>query len=87
MPHIQEAMASIDDEVLFLWAMYVLPGLDSWTSPKGQIELVGDAAHTLPPTAGQGANMAFKDGQTLGLILASVGKKITLGAALHPGRI
>lgn len=83
LPQIRQAIASIDDDELFLWAMYVLPELESWTSPKSKIVLVGDAAHAFPPTAGQGANMAFEDGYTLGLVLAAVGDKILLEEALQ----
>lgn len=83
LPNVQGAMAAIENDDLFLWAMYVLPKLDSWTSPKSKIVLVGDAAHAFPPTAGQGANMAFEDGYTLGLVLASVGENISLETALR----
>lgn len=83
LPHVRGAMAQVGDDDLFLWAMYVLPELDSWTSPKSKIVLVGDAAHAMPPTAGQGANMAFEDGYTFGLVLAAVGERITLEAALR----
>lgn len=57
--------------------------LESWTSQQGKIVLIGDAAHAMPPTAGQGANMAFEDGYTLGMGLASVSDKISLGSALQ----
>lgn len=32
--------------------------------------LVGDAAHAMSPTSGQGASQAFEDAQTLSLLLA-----------------
>lgn len=82
LPQIQLAITNLEDDNLFLWPMYVLPELESWTSPKSRIVLVGDAAHAMPPTAGQGANMAFEDGYTLGLTLALVGEKVSLDAAL-----
>jgi 2-polyprenyl-6-methoxyphenol hydroxylase-like FAD-dependent oxidoreductase len=36
--------------------------LKSW---NGRVTLIGDAAHTMPPFGGNGANTAFKDVKTL----------------------
>ena len=43
---------------------YIAPG----------IVLIGDAAHTIHPLAGQGVNLGFKDAQALGNILQEAGK-------------
>lgn len=83
LPYIQTAAAKLQDDDLFLWPMHVLPELQSWTSKQGKIVLIGDAAHAMPPTVGQRANMAFEDGLTLGLVLAPVSDKIKLGSALQ----
>lgn len=40
---------------------------------RGRVVLVGDAAHTCPPTLAQGAAMAFEDGVVLGEMLVSAG--------------
>ena len=45
---------------------HVLPA--PWN--RGRVVLVGDAAHTCPPTLAQGAAMAFEDGAVLGELLA-----------------
>lgn len=48
----------------------------TWTTPElpkwgdGRIFIVGDAAHALQPTSGQGTSQAFEDVQTLTLLLA-----------------
>jgi 2-polyprenyl-6-methoxyphenol hydroxylase-like FAD-dependent oxidoreductase len=44
---------------------FKVPELSSWSSDSGRIIVMGDAAHAMPPTGGQGAAMAFEDALTL----------------------
>jgi 2-polyprenyl-6-methoxyphenol hydroxylase-like FAD-dependent oxidoreductase len=54
------------DQVNYTWFEYhVLP--DPWN--RGRVVLVGDAAHTCPPTIAQGAAMAFEDAAVLADVL------------------
>ena len=46
----------------------VMPELPTWG--KNGIVLVGDAAHAMTPTTGQGASQGLEDAQTLSLLLA-----------------
>lgn len=62
---VHRASENIDKDTLTLWPYYRVPKLKSWTSPSGRVVLIGDAAHAMPPTGGQGAAMAFEDAITL----------------------
>ncbi|KAK0701242.1 hypothetical protein B0H67DRAFT_524238 [Lasiosphaeris hirsuta] len=55
-------------EVESIYPTWVLPDLPHWG--ENGIVLVGDAAHAMSPTTGQGASQALEDGQTLALLLA-----------------
>ena len=69
-PLVQSVLGKIDRETLSLWAYYVVPKLESWTSSEGKVVILGDAAHAIPPTAGQGASQAFEDTYTFALLAA-----------------
>ncbi|KAI0405699.1 FAD/NAD(P)-binding domain-containing protein [Xylaria palmicola] len=56
-----------DVEVDLLLPTFVTPLLPTWE--KGGCVLVGDAAHALQPSSGQGASMALEDCETLALLL------------------
>ena len=48
----------------------MVPKLDTWASKHSRVVILGDAAHAIPPTAGQGVKQAFEDVCTCALILA-----------------
>ncbi|KAI5369622.1 Putative FAD-binding domain, FAD/NAD(P)-binding domain superfamily [Septoria linicola] len=52
------------------WKIAELPDLPKWSSPGGRIILLGDAAHAMPPYAGQGAAMAMEDAIVLSTLLS-----------------
>lgn len=53
-----------------LWQLRDLPPLKTWT--KGRVILIGDAAHAMLPTQGQGASQAVEDAESLGAMFESV---------------
>lgn len=67
---VQSAVADIPLDKINLWPFYVVPKLDTWASDKSRVVILGDAAHAIPPTAGQGINQAFEDVFTYSLVLA-----------------
>lgn len=55
-------------EIQSIYPTWVLGELPNWG--ENGIVLVGDAAHAMDPTTGQGASQALEDSQTLALLLA-----------------
>ena len=56
--------------VLGPWPLYDLQDLPRWS--KGRVCLVGDAAHAMSPSAGQGASLAMEDAMVLAMCLRDV---------------
>lgn len=52
-----------------VWPFFVVPRLERWASPARRVVILGDAAHALPPSAGQGISQAFEDVYMLALLL------------------
>ncbi|CRG82716.1 hypothetical protein PISL3812_00060 [Talaromyces islandicus] len=71
---VQNAVSHIPKEKINLWPFYVVPKLDTWVSRGSRVVILGDAAHAIPPTAGQGVNQAFEDVYTFAGVFASLSK-------------
>ena len=56
-------------ETLYIWPFMRMPRFDRWYSKTGRVVIVGDAAHAVPPSSGQGFNQALEDVYTLTLVL------------------
>ena len=67
---VQSTLGNIPLNTLTIWPFYTLPRLPNWGSPNGKVVVLGDAAHAIPPTAGQGVNQAFEDVYMLSLLLS-----------------
>ncbi|KAH7413462.1 kynurenine 3-monooxygenase [Cadophora sp. MPI-SDFR-AT-0126] len=80
---VQSAMENMMLDRLSIWPYYVVPHLDTWSSPKKRVVILGDAAHAIPPTAGQGASQAFEDVFSLALLLSKIGGDVKWDAALE----
>lgn len=77
---VQSALDNVPLDTLAIWPYYVVPKLDSWFSKR--VIILGDAAHAIPPTAGQGASQGFEDAFTLAALLPRVTSKLPLDKAL-----
>ena len=77
---VQSAIEGAPVDKMGIWAFYGIPPLPRWASESNRVVIVGDSAHAIPPTAGQGVNQAFEDVTTLAALLAGTDK---LGPALQ----
>jgi salicylate hydroxylase len=53
-----------------LWQLRDLDPLDTWV--RGRVILIGDAAHAMLPTQGQGASQAIEDAEALGAFFSNI---------------
>ncbi|CAD0093891.1 unnamed protein product [Aureobasidium mustum] len=74
------ATEDIPHEHTNIWPFYVIPELDSWSSDNRRVLLVGDSAHAVPPSSGQGISQAVEDVVMLAILLGKGrGEKKDLG--------
>ncbi|PMD24549.1 putative salicylate hydroxylase [Hyaloscypha hepaticicola] len=71
---VQNAVSSIPHGKINVWPFYVVPKLDKLTSEKRRVIILGDGAHAIPPSAGQGINQAFEDVYMFALLLGQADK-------------
>ena len=70
-PHtVQSALRHVRQDSLTIWPCYTVPKSNSWASPDERVIILGDAAHALPPSAGQRVSQVFEDGFTLAAFLS-----------------
>ena len=65
-PFIREIVGKA--EVNYIYPTWTMPTIPVWA--KDSVVLIGDAAHALTPTTGQGASQCLEDAQTFALLLA-----------------
>ncbi|KAF2809442.1 FAD/NAD(P)-binding domain-containing protein, partial [Mytilinidion resinicola] len=81
-PTAQSALNNVPENTLSIWPYYVVPKLERWFSPGKRVIILGDAAHAIPPTAGQGASQGFEDSFTLAALLPRLAANLPLDKAL-----
>ena len=79
----RSAIESVTAENLNIWPFYLAPKLQRWMSATGRIVIIGDAAHAIPPSAGQGVNQAVEDSYMLALVLSKISHQIPMARALE----
>ncbi|KAI9685153.1 MAG: hypothetical protein M1822_004740 [Bathelium mastoideum] len=79
---VQAQVSTPEAHFVNVWPFYTVPKMDRWHSSTGRVVMIGDAAHAIPPSAGQGANQAFEDSYSLAMLLANLDAKVSLLDAL-----
>ncbi|KAL4815053.1 hypothetical protein BDW67DRAFT_186103 [Aspergillus spinulosporus] len=64
----QNAVSDLQTSKINIWPFYIVPKLERWSSQHNRVIILGDAAHAIPPSAGQGINQAFEDVFTFALV-------------------
>ncbi|ETN43911.1 uncharacterized protein HMPREF1541_11042 [Cyphellophora europaea CBS 101466] len=59
-------------DTLYLWPFMRMAKLERWFSHQGNVIIMGDAAHALPPSSGQGVNQTLEDVYVLTRVLELV---------------
>ncbi|KAK6595977.1 kynurenine 3-monooxygenase [Botrytis cinerea] len=77
---VHNAVSKISHDKINVWPFYIVPKLDNWVSENRRVVILGDAAHAIPPSAGQGINQAFEDVYIFALLLAKSDKGDTQNA-------
>lgn len=72
---VQNAVSHIPHDKINVWPFYIVPKLENWASKQRRMVILGDAAHAIPPSAGQGINQAFEDVYIFALLLGKVGEE------------
>lgn len=73
---VQHFPADLMDFEVIDWASFPLTRMHANHYVKGNVVLVGDAAHCINPLAGQGVNLGFKDVQALVAVVAKNQKNL-----------
>lgn len=50
----------------------MLADLEHFLSPLGRVIIAGDAAHTIPPSVGQGGSISLEDAETLAITISNM---------------
>ncbi|KAH8594830.1 hypothetical protein B0O99DRAFT_165061 [Bisporella sp. PMI_857] len=70
---VKSSIENIDESTINIWPFRALPALERWASENyRRVIILGDAAHAVPPTTGQGASQAFEDVFSLALLVAKL---------------
>ena len=79
---VKTGLKGLKRHTLNIWAYYMIPRLDRWASTDERVVLVGDGAHAIPPTIGQGATQGLEDVFSFAMLLGRLPRGAAWGKAL-----
>ncbi|KAF7181306.1 hypothetical protein CNMCM7691_000524 [Aspergillus felis] len=71
---LEPIITSIPGGKCFEHLVMTMQPMNNWRSPQGRIMLIGDAAHPVLPTIGQGLSQGIMDGAVIAICLELAGK-------------
>ncbi|KAI9665653.1 MAG: hypothetical protein M1821_003587 [Bathelium mastoideum] len=80
---VRSALKGVKRETVYIWPFYVIPKLEAWSSTPGRVVILGDAAHAIPPTVGQGATQSLEDAYSLATLMTRVSEESDWRGALN----
>ena len=80
---VPSVLEGVRHDAISVWPYYALPSIPRWVSSGKRVILVGDAAHAIAPTAGQGACQALEDALTLSVLFSSLSSPAAMGHGLE----
>jgi 2-polyprenyl-6-methoxyphenol hydroxylase-like FAD-dependent oxidoreductase len=80
---VPSVLENVRHDAISIWPSYALPSIPRWVSSGKPVILVGDAAHAIAPTAGQGACQALEDALTLSVLFSGLSSPAAMGHGLE----
>ncbi|KAJ5116043.1 hypothetical protein N7456_000391 [Penicillium angulare] len=76
---IATVIGKMPERTCYKHRLFISDPINEWVSPKGRMIMVGDAAHPMVPTLGQGASQAVEDSAVVAICLQLCAGDVSMG--------